>query len=71
MKLYIFKRINKFDYNIVCFIKRHVKNKYLDVAMLIITTMGNLGTIWLGMAAIMIFLGNNYRLLGCEVIIYN
>jgi undecaprenyl-diphosphatase len=57
------KEINKFDNYILCFIKKHVHNKYLDILMPIITSMGNLGAIWIIIASI-ISLSNIHRLIG-------
>ncbi|NOV57442.1 phosphatase PAP2 family protein [Clostridium saccharobutylicum] len=57
------KEINKFDNYILCFIKKYVHNKYLDILMPIITYMGNVGSIWIIIASI-ILLGNTHKLIG-------
>lgn len=61
MYLNALKRINKFDNYILCTIKKYVQNKYLDILMPIITSMGNLGVIWI-MIATIILLDNKHRL---------
>lgn len=63
MYLNALKEINKFDNYILCFIKKHVHNKYLDILMPIITSMGNVGLIWIIIASI-ILLGNTHKLIG-------
>jgi undecaprenyl-diphosphatase len=65
--LNVLKRINKFDNYILCAIKKYVQNKYLDLLMPIITSMGNLGVIWIMIAAI-ILIDNKHRLTGYMVI---
>lgn len=67
MHLNALKRINKFDNYILCTIKKYVQNKYLDILMPIITSMGNLGVIWI-MIAIIILLDSKHRLAGYMVI---
>lgn len=67
MYLNALKEINKFDNYILCFIKKHVQNKYLDILMPIITSMGNLSAIWIIIAAIISLL-NTHRLIGHMVI---
>lgn len=67
MYLNALKEINKFDNYILCFIKKHVHNKYFDILMPMITSMGNLGAIWIIIAAI-ISLGNTHRLIGYMVV---
>lgn len=63
MYLNALKEINKFDNYILCFIKKYVHNKYLDILMPIITYMGNVGSIWIIIASI-ILLGNTHKLIG-------
>lgn len=67
MYLNMLKRINKFDNYILCSIDKYVQNKYLDILMPIITSMGNLGAIWIIIAAI-ISLNNTQRLIGYMII---
>lgn len=67
MYLNALKRINKFDNYILCLIKKYVQNEYLDILMPIITSMGNLGAIWIIIAAI-ISLDGTHRLIGFVVI---
>lgn len=67
MYLNALKEINKFDNYILCFIKNHVHNKYLDILMPIITSMGNLGAIWIIIASI-ISLSNTDRLIGYMIV---
>lgn len=47
MYLNALKKINRFDNYILCSIKKYIQNKYLDILMSIITSMGNLGGIWI------------------------
>jgi undecaprenyl-diphosphatase len=60
--------IQKLDNYILCAIKKYVQNKYLDILMPIITTMGNLGFIWI-MVAVVLLLDKPYRLIGDIVIL--
>jgi undecaprenyl-diphosphatase len=68
MYLSIFRRINIFDNYILFAIKKYMQNKYLDKLMPIITSMGNLGAIWIMMAVVLI-LDKPYRLIGNMVIL--
>ncbi len=47
MYLNVWREINIFDNYILFVIKKYVQNKYLDILMRIMTTMGNLGAIWI------------------------
>ena len=55
--------IQKFDNYILCAIRKYAQNKYLDILMPTITTMGNLGIIWITMA-VGLLLDKPYRLIG-------
>lgn len=68
MYLTIKRRVNSFDNYILFFIKNHIQNKYLDKLMPMITNMGNLGVIWIVMAAALI-LNEPYELIGYMVIL--
>lgn len=62
MYLNILKRINVFA------IKKYMQNKYLDRLMPIVTSIGNLGFIWVVIAMVLI-LDKPYRLIGNIVIL--
>lgn len=68
MYLNFLKRINKFDNYILCSIKKYLQNKYLNILMRIITSMGNLGGIWIVVAGI-ILLNDKHNLSGYMVIL--
>lgn len=68
MNLNLLKRVNKFDNYILCSIKKYLQNKYLNILMRIITSMGNLGLIWI-VIAVMILLNNKHKLSGYMVIL--
>lgn len=68
MNLNVLRRINIFDNYILSVIKKYMKNKYLDRFMLIATSMGNFGAIWIIMAVILI-LDEPYRIIGSIVIL--
>ena len=68
MYLNALRRINKFDNDILCAIKKYVQNKYLDILMPMITTLGDLGIIWI-MMAVVLLLEKPYRLIGDIVIL--
>lgn len=68
MYLKLGKKINIFDNYILLAIRKHVQNKYLDILMPIITTMGNLGLIWI-VIAFGLFLNKPYRVIGGIVLI--
>lgn len=52
MYLSTLKRINSFDNYILCVIRKYLQNRYLDILMPIVTSMGNLGAIWIIIAVI-------------------
>lgn len=68
MYLNIFKRINIFDNYILCEIKNHIQNKYLDRLMPVVTSMGNLGFVWI-IIAVALILDKPYRAIGNIVIL--
>lgn len=55
----ILKRINIFDNYVLFIINRKIKNKYLDKLMPVITSLGNLGMVWLAIAVILLFVEEN------------
>jgi undecaprenyl-diphosphatase len=68
MYLNILRRINIFDNYVLFTIRKYMQNKYLDRLMPIVTSMGNLGIIWIMMAVVLI-LDKPYRLIGNIVIL--
>jgi undecaprenyl-diphosphatase len=61
-------KITEFDNYILFAIRKYLKNKYLDILMPIITSMGSLGTIWI-IISIMLFLNASNRRIGYVVIL--
>ncbi|SMC21859.1 undecaprenyl-diphosphatase [Clostridium acidisoli DSM 12555] len=55
----ILKQINIFDNYVLFIINRKMKNKYLDKVMPVITSLGNLGVVWLAIAVILLFVEKN------------
>ncbi|WP_315073549.1 phosphatase PAP2 family protein [uncultured Clostridium sp.] len=68
MYLNILKKINIFDNYILFIIKKYMQNKYLDRLMPMVTSMGNLGAIWI-LIAVILMLDKSYRLIGNIVIL--
>jgi len=68
MYLIISKKINSVDNYILFFIRKYLKNKYLDILMPFTTRLGNLGFIWIVMA-IILMLDKPYRAIGNSVIL--
>lgn len=66
--LNISKKINKFDMYILFIIKNYIQNKYLDILMPKITSLGNLGIIWIAIA-IVLLLDKSYKVIGNMVLI--
>lgn len=64
----ILKKISKFDVYILFIIKKYIQNKYLDILMIIITSMGNLGMIWI-VIVIVLLLDKPYKMIGNVVLI--
>jgi undecaprenyl-diphosphatase len=61
------KQIEIIDNYILKIIDKYIKNKYFDILMPIVTTLGNLGAIWILIAAVLLF-NSEYRYLG-EIIL--
>lgn len=55
----ILKQINIFDNYVLFIINKKMKNKYLDKIMPVITSLGNLGVVWLAIAVILLFAEEN------------
>ncbi|GKU26542.1 phosphatase PAP2 family protein [Clostridium folliculivorans] len=68
MYLSILKKINVFDNYILLSVKRYLQNKYFDRIMTLITSMGNLGAIWVIIALVLI-LDKDYIVVGDTVIL--
>jgi len=64
----ILKAIYVFDNYILFLIKKYTQNKYLGAVMRVITTAGNLGTIWIIMALLLI-INRPYREIGILVLL--
>ena len=68
MYLNIFKKINIFDQYGLIIIKKYVQNKYLDKLMPKVTSIGNLGIVWVIMA-FFLMLDQPYRFIGNIVVL--
>lgn len=68
MYLKVLRRVNVFDNYVLYAIKKHMQNKYLDRLMLIATSMGNFGAIWI-IKAVILILDEPYRIIGSIVIL--
>ncbi len=68
MYLNIMKKINILDNYILDTISKYLKNKCLDIIMPIITSMGNLGAIWI-MISITLSIDKAYRIIASIVIL--
>ena len=64
----ILSRIKIFDNYILSVIRKYLKNRYLDILMPIVTSMGNLGIIWIAMA-IALLLDKPYKTIGAIIIL--
>lgn len=62
------KKINNFDNYILLAIRKHLNNKFFDGIMPIITSLGNLGAIWIAIS-IVLFLNDSNRMTGYIVIL--
>lgn len=60
--------VQSFDNYVLGSIRKHVQSKYLDRIMPIITSMGNLGFVWIVIAVFLIF-HVKYRIIGSIVIL--
>lgn len=61
-------KINRFDNYLMNVLRKHLKNKYLDIIMPIITCLGNLGAIWI-LISIALFLKTTYKIASYAVIL--
>lgn len=64
----IANKINRFDMYILIFMKKHVQNKFLDKLMPVITSLGDLGFVWI-VIAIALVLDKPYRMIGNQLLI--
>ncbi|MDP4143636.1 MAG: phosphatase PAP2 family protein [Bacillota bacterium] len=64
----ILNRLNKIDTYLLFAIKKHTQNKYLDTLMPAITRLGNLGAVWIIIAAALLLSKQN-RVIGDIVFI--
>lgn len=60
--------VQKFDRQIILFIYKYLKNKYLDVLMFVMTKLGNLGAVWI-MMSFYLLINRQYRHEGKVVLI--
>lgn len=68
MDINVLKKANKIDDYVLFAIKKHIQNRYLDVIMLRITRLGDLGAVWV-MIAMVLLLDKPYRMIGIIVLI--
>lgn len=64
----ILRKINVVDNYILHGINKYLKNKYLDKIMPIITSLGNMGMIWIIFAGVLL-MNQKYRVIGNSVIL--
>lgn len=64
----ILRKINFADNFILDVIKKHLRNKYMDKLMPVITSFGNMGVIWIAFAVVLI-MNQRYRAIGNTVIL--
>lgn len=62
------RRIHTFDNYILFTISRRIRNRYLDKVMPIITSLGNLGIVWIMIAGVLM-INEQHRLIGGVVIL--
>lgn len=62
------RRIHTFDNYILFTISRSIRNRYLDKVMPIITSLGNLGIVWIMIAGVLM-INEQHRLIGGVVIL--
>lgn len=55
--------IQNIDINILYFIQNHIQNKFLDPIMIFITSLGNLGFIWI-LISLLLIISKKYRKIG-------
>lgn len=63
----ILKRINSFDVYVMMVLKKHVHSKYMDMAMVAVTTLGTLGSLWIVMSLVLMS-NRTYRIIGGTII---
>lgn len=64
----IIKNANKLDSYILFLINKHIRNKYFNILMPLMTRAGNFGTVWV-IIAIVLLLNKPYRMIGSEVLV--
>lgn len=64
----VLKKITRFDMYIILIMKKYVQNKYLDILMPVITSLGNFGAVWIGLAAALM-LNKRYKMVGIVIAI--
>lgn len=67
-KLSIMNAITQFDFSILNFIQNHWQCEFLDVVMPFITTLGDMGFIWILTSVILLFFKKT-RMLGIQLLI--
>jgi len=68
MHLNLFKKINKIDSYILIIINKHIQNNFLDILMIAISSLGNLGALWI-LIAMALLLDKPYKMIGTIVLI--
>ena len=68
MNFNILKKVNKIDVYILFAIRKHIQNKFLDKLMILISSLGNLGAVWI-LIAIVLLLDKPYRMIGGIVLL--
>lgn len=68
MYLSISRKINSFDNYILSLMEKYLRSKYLDILMPLVTSMGNLGVIWLVIAGCLSF-NKSYQPIGGIVVL--
>jgi undecaprenyl-diphosphatase len=68
MNFNILKKVNKIDVYILFAIRKHIQNKFLDKLMILISSLGNLGAVWV-LIAIALLLDKPYRMIGGIVLL--
>lgn len=67
-KLSIMNAITQFDFSILNFIQNHWQCEFLDVVMPFITTLGDMGFIWILTSVVLLFFKKT-RMLGIQLLI--
>ncbi|WP_035795192.1 phosphatase PAP2 family protein [Clostridium akagii] len=68
MQINVLKKANEIDDYVLLTIKKHIQNRYLDMLMLRITSLGNLGAVWV-LIAMGLLLDKTDRMIGSIVLI--